>query len=84
MKYKFIDEDNVKVYKKGFVILNSKIITNPSDKVLAEVGYKDKVVLEEPEYDMETQYPKPKYRDDGDVITQYWEIKEIEEEIIEE
>ena len=79
MKYKFIDEDNVKPLKKGFVVLDGKIITNPSDEVIAKLGYKDMVVEEEPEYDMETQYLKTKYKD-GDLITQYWEITEIEVE----
>ena len=79
MKYKFIDENNDKPLKKGFVVLDGKIITNPSDEVIAKLDYKDMVVEEEPKYDMETQYPKPKYKD-GDIITQYWEIKEIEVE----
>lgn len=80
MKYKFIDEHTVKPYKKGFVVLDNKIYTNPKDEIIAKAGYKDLVVQEEPEYDMLTQYTIPHYTD-GDVITQSWEIKEIEEEL---
>lgn len=76
MKYKFIDEHNVKPYKKGFVVLDNKIYTNPTDEIIAKAGYKDMVVQEEPEYDIDTQYITPYYTD-GDVITQSWEIKEI-------
>ena len=77
MKYKFIDEHTIKPYKKGFVVLDNKIYTNPTDEIIAKAGYKELVVQEEPEYDAETQYITPKYTD-GDVITQYWEVKEIE------
>ena len=84
MKYKFIDEHNVKPFKEGFVVLNGKIYTNPTDEVLKEVNIKDMIVLEEPEHNVETQYLLPHYTNDEDVITQSWEVKEIEEEIIEE
>ena len=84
MKYKFIDEHNVKPFKEGFVVLNGKIYTNPTDEILKEVNVKDMIVLEEPEYNVETQYLLPHYTNDKDVITQSWEVKDIEEEIIEE
>ena len=83
MKYKFIDEYNAKPYKKGFVVLNGKIHTNPSDDVLKQVNVKEMVVLEKPEYNVDTQYLIPRYSNDEDTITQSWEIKEYEEIVIE-
>ena len=78
MKYKFINEDKVIPHKKGnFIILNGNIITNPTDEDLKEAKFKDMVVKPEPEYNPETQYTIPKYAD-GDVITQRWEVRDIE------
>ena len=77
-KYKFINEDKVEIHKKGnFIVFNNNIITNPSDETLFKAGYKDMVVKPEPEYNPETQYTIPKYAD-GDVITQRWEVRDIE------
>ena len=83
MKYKFIDEHNVKPFKEGFVVLNGKIYTNPSDDLLKQVNVKEMVVLEKPEYNVDTQYLIERYSNDRDVITQSWEIKEYEEIMIE-
>ena len=77
MKYKFINEYEVQPYKNGFIILDNKIYTNPKEETLARAGYKELVTEDEPEYNPETQYIVPKYID-GDVITQSWEIKEME------
>ena len=82
MKFKFIDEHTIKPYKKGFVVLENKIYTNPTEEVVEKAGYKELIIQEEPEYDMNTQYLVPVYSD-GDVITQSWEIKEMESEISE-
>lgn len=78
MKYKFINEHEIKPYKNGFIILDNKIYTNPKEETLLKAGYKELVIEDEPEYDMETQYVEPKYIDGDDVITQSWEIKDIE------
>ena len=76
MKYKFINEYSIKPYKKGFVVLNNKIYTNPTDEVLYKAGYKDLIVAEQPEFNPDTHYLQIKYTD-GEVITQDWEVLEI-------
>lgn len=78
MKYKFINENEVKPYKNGFIILDNKIYTNPKEETLLKAGFKEMVIEDEPEYNPETQYIVPKYIDGDDVITQSWEIKEME------
>lgn len=77
MKYKFIDEYTIKPYKKGFVVLDNKIYTNPTDEIISRAGYKELVVQEAPEYNADTHFLISVYADGG-VITQFWEVKEIE------
>lgn len=80
MLYKFINENQIKPYKGGFVILDNKIYTNPKEETLAKAGYKE---LNEfafvPEYDKQKQYLKTTYKD-GDVITPVYEVLDIEED----
>ena len=78
MKYKFINEHEIKPYKNGFIILDNKIYTNPKEETLLKAGYKELVTEDEPEYNPETQYIVLKYIDGDEVITQSWEIKEME------
>lgn len=76
--YKFINENKIEKYGKGFVVLNHTIYTNPKEEHIRAAGYKDLVVEEQPEYDAEKQYLTYKYVD-GDVITKKWNIADIEE-----
>ena len=56
------------------------IITNPSDDILKFVlGYKDLIVDEEPEYDVETQYLETVFEETDTQIIEHWEIKDFEE-----
>ena len=79
MKYKFINEYSIEPYKKGFVILDNKIYTNPTEEVLLKAGFKD---LKEPEvvpeYDTEKQYLEIMYVETETEILQIYEVKDIE------
>ena len=86
MKYKFINEHEIKPYENGFIIFNDRIYANPKEETLLKAGYKELVIDEVPEYNGETQYAEPIYVDGDDVITQSWVIKDIEipiDEVIE-
>lgn len=78
MKYKFINENEVKPYKNGFIILDNKIYTNPKEETLLKAGFKEMVIEDEPEYNPETQYIVPVYTETDTEIVQSWEIKETE------
>ena len=77
MKVKIVDKNTVELYKKGFIVLDNKIYTNPTDETLFKAGYKELKIEDQPEYNMETQYVEPVYSDGGNVITQSWEVKDI-------
>jgi len=67
--------------------LKKIIITNPSVESLKfNMGYKDLVVDEEPNYDFETQYLESIFEETDTTIINHWEVKEVAEleEIIEE
>ena len=78
MLYKFINENQIKPYKRGFVVLDNKIYTNPKEETLAKAGYKPLKEAEMPEYDQQKQYLKTTFID-GDVITPVYEVLDIEE-----
>ena len=79
MKYKFINEYSIEPYKKGFVILDNKIYTNPTEEVLLKAGFKDlKDDEAEPEYDTEKQYLEIMYVETETEILQIYEVKDIE------
>ena len=78
MKYKFINEHEIKPYKNGFIILDNKIYTNPKEETLLKAGYKELVIEDEPEYNPETQYIVPVYTETDTEIMQSWEIKETD------
>jgi len=52
------------------------VITNPSKESLKfNLGYKDLIVDEKPEYDETIQYLQPIYEETEINIIQHWEIK---------
>ena len=74
-----------KKYSGGFVVLDNRIYTNPTDEVIRKAGYKPMIADEEPMYDGETQYLEKVYEDTEEAILVHWEIREQEVvEIIEE
>lgn len=62
------------------------IITNPTDDMLKYImKYKDVIIDEEPEYNVETQYLVETYEETDNLIQVHWEVKNIEfEEVIDE
>ena len=76
--YKYVNENTIKKYNGGFVVLNNRIYTNPKPDIVAAVGYKPLAEVELPEIDAETQYIVTTYQD-GEVITPVYTIEEIPE-----
>ena len=75
--YKFKNENEIKKYKGGFVIVNNRIFTNPTKEKIREAGYKELAEVELPEFNPDTEYIVTTYAD-GDVITPVYEVKEFE------
>lgn len=75
--YKFISETEIKKFKGGFVVLDNRIYTNPTEETVRKAGYKDLVETPIPEHDTETEYIETKYVD-GEAISVVHEIKKIE------
>ena len=73
---KYKNEKQIERYK-GYVIIDDTTYANNEEKA-REVGFKDLVIDEQPEYNPETQYLDYNYID-GEVIEQKWEVKPIEE-----
>ena len=75
MLAKFINSKRIERYR-GYVIIDGTTYVNNEEKA-REAGYKDLIIEEQPEYNPETEWPDC-YYEDGEVITQKWEIKPIE------
>lgn len=75
--YKLIN-GKLKQYNGGFVVLENRIYTNPSDEIINRAGYKPMITDEEPIYDGETHYLEKVYEDTEEAILVHWEIREIE------
>ena len=79
--YKFINENEIQPYNGGFVVLDNRIYTNPTEEVVRKAGYKELVEVEQPEYDPEKEYFFLTYQD-GEKITEVWTVHqnpEVEE-----
>ena len=83
--YKLVN-GQLKKYNGGFVVLENRIYTNPTEEVIKQAGYKPMIIDEEPIYDSETHYLEKVYEDAEEAILVHWGIKEVEiiEEFIEE
>lgn len=90
MKYRFINENQVKTYVQdfggNFVIYQGEVYTNPESpnselptNAWEELGYKDLIEKPQPEFNPETQYIIPIYTD-GKVIIKNWQVIDIPEE----
>lgn len=78
--YKFISENEIKKYKGGFVVVDNRIYTNPTEETVRKAGYKELVDAPCPEYDEATQYIETKYVDDADHITAVFTVHQVEGE----
>ena len=77
-----LENDTLKRFKGGFVVLNNRIHTNPTEETVRKVGYKDVVYGGVPEYDEATQYLNEVYTEDDTTYYVSYEVKEIEDEMI--
>ena len=78
MLYKFISETEIKPYKGGFVVIDNRIYTNPTEETVRKAGYKDLVYGEVPEYNVQTQYLNETYTEDDTTIYVNYEVVDIE------
>lgn len=74
--YKFINENEIQPYNGGFVVLDNRIYTNPTEEIIRKAGYKELVEVERPTFDPEKEYLSFQYKD-GDVIQKVWAVKEL-------
>ena len=77
--YKFISEAEIKKYKGGFVVIDNRIYTNPTEETVRRAGYKELVVRPMPECEAETEYIETKYVVIDDRIVTVYAVKQIED-----
>lgn len=80
-----LENDTLKKYNGGFVVLDNRIYTNPTEETVRKAGYKDAVFADEPEYDEATQYLVETCTEDDTTIYVNYEVSDIiipEEETI--
>lgn len=75
--YKFINENEIKKYKGGFVVLDNRIYTNPNEETVKKAGYKELAETPVPEINPAEEYIERTYQD-GDVITAVYTVKRLE------
>ena len=78
MKLYKLENDTLKKYHGGFVVLNNRIYTNPTEETIRKAGYKNVVYSDMPEYDIETQYLAEVYTEDDTTIYVGYEVKDNE------
>lgn len=75
-----LENGMLKKFKGGFVVLDNRIYTNPTEETVRKAGYKDVVYGDMPEYDEETQYLTEVYTEsetESAILVSY-EVKDIE------
>lgn len=73
-----LENGTLKKFNGGFVVLNNRIYTNPTEETIRKAGYKSVVYSDMPEYDEETQYLAEVYTEDDTTIYVEYEVKGIE------
>ena len=76
MLAKYINNKQIERYK-GFVIIDGITYANNEEKA-REVGFKDLVIDEQPEYNPESEYLDYEYEEKETTIEQHWIVKPIE------
>lgn len=76
--YKFINENEIQKYKGGFVVLDNRIYTNPTEETIKAAGYKELLEVPFPEYDEASQYIETKYLENPTTILPMYTVKQIE------
>ena len=75
--FKFLSETQIQRYKGGFVVLNNRIYTNPTEETVRKAGYKELADVGIPECNPETEYIETTYTD-GEKITPVYTVREFE------
>ena len=73
-----LENGMLKKFKGGFVVLDNRIYTNPTEETVRKAGYKDVVYGGVPEYDEATQYLQEVHTEDDTTIYVSYEVKDIE------
>lgn len=73
-----LENGMLKKFKGGFVVLDNRIYTNPTEDTVRKAGYKDVVCSEKPAYNEETQYLETVYSENDAVIHEDYKVKDIE------
>ena len=77
--FKFISETEIKKYKGGFVVIDNRIYTNPTEETVRKAGYKELMEADIPKYDEATQYIETKYLENPTTILPMHTVKQIED-----
>ena len=75
--YKFINENEIQKYKGGFVVIDNRIYTNPTEETVKMAGYKELMEGPVPEINPQEEYIERTYQD-GDVIAAVYTAKKLE------
>ena len=75
--YKFINENEVQKYKGGFVVIDNRIYTNPTEEKIRRAGFKELIDSPVPEINPENEYIQITYTD-GEKITAVYMVKKLE------
>jgi len=78
MLAKYKNKKQIERYK-GYVIIDGITYANNEEKA-REVGFKDLVVEEQPEYDPETEWLDYEYEELKTIIKQHWVVMPINNE----
>lgn len=73
-----LENGMLKKFKGGFVVLDNRIYTNPTEETVRKAGYKDLSEGPISEYDEEAQYLAKVYTEDETTIYVRYEVKDIE------
>jgi hypothetical protein len=66
--FKFISETEIQKYKGGFVVIDNRIYTNPTEETVRKAGYKKLIDGPIPEHNPETEYIETTYTDGTDIV----------------
>lgn len=75
--FKFISETEIKKYKGGFVVIDNRIYTNPTEETVRRAGFKELTDGPVPEINPENEYIQITYTD-GEKITAVYTVKKLE------
>lgn len=78
---KYIDENTIEIANKYVILKYDDVqVINPKEEDFIKAGYKELVIEEEPNYDMEKEYLEPTYKELDNKVIQSWVKKEVTEE----